>query len=167
LDGLKHLEKAGAEFLAIACNTVHMYYPRLASAVSVPLLNIVELAVAEIPRSSRRVALLAARPTADSGFFQEAMRAAGQEVVELDWQNTVDSLLSAVRDTTDPEVFAMHWGKLLPRARVADVNAVLVACLDLSAILRFAPVELPLVDAANCLARAAVRKWLVGRSADR
>src|SRR5689334_8675314 len=45
LAGLKHLESAGVDFLAIACNTVHIYYPRLAAAVSVPLLNIVELAV--------------------------------------------------------------------------------------------------------------------------
>jgi aspartate racemase len=42
LDGLKHLESAGVDFLAIACNTVHMYYPRLAASVAVPLLNTVQ-----------------------------------------------------------------------------------------------------------------------------
>lgn len=163
LDGLKHLESAGVDFLAIACNTVHIYYPRLAAAVSVPLLNIVELAVQAVPESARAIALVAARPTADSGLFQNALRAAGREVVELDWQSGVDAMLSAVRETTDPEVFRQLWAALLEKARAAGADTVLVACLDLSGVVRFAATRLAIVDAADCLARAVVQQWLALR----
>ena len=84
LEGLKQLEYAGADFLAIACNTVHIYYPRLASAVSVPLLNIVELAVQAVPALTEMVGLVAARPTIDAGIFQEALRNAGHKVIDVD-----------------------------------------------------------------------------------
>lgn len=163
LDGLKHLESAGVDFLAIACNTVHIYYPRLAAAVSVPLLNIVDLAVQAVPESARAIALVAARPTADSGLFQNALRAAGHELVELDWQSGVDAMLSAVRETTDPEVFRQLWAALLEKARGAGADAVLVACLDLSAVVRHAATDLTIVDAADCLARAVVQQWLALR----
>jgi aspartate racemase len=159
LDGLKHLESAGADFLAIACNTVHIYYPRLAASVSVPLLNIVELAVAAVPKSARAVALVAARPTVDAGMFQSALKAAGHEVIDLGWQSSVDAMLSAVRETTDPEAFRRLWAPLLEQARDAGVETVLVACLDLSGVVRFATTPLTIVDAANCLARAVVEQW--------
>lgn len=164
LDGLKSLEAAGVDFLAIACNTVHIYYPRLAAAVSVPLLNIVELAVQAVPASSRGVALVAARPTVESGIFQEALQAAGHQVVDLDWQGSVDAMLSAIRETTDPEAFRRLWAPLLESARVAGVDTVLIACLDLSGVVRFVETPLRVVDAANCLARAVVEQWLVRRN---
>lgn len=164
LDGLKHLESAGVDFLAIACNTVHIYYPRLAAAVSVPLLNIVDLAVQAVPVSSRAVALVAARPTVESGIFQEALQTAGHQVIDLDWQDRVDVMLSAVRETTDPETFRRLWAPLLEKARNAGVEVVLVACLDLSAVVRFAETPLRIVDAADCLARAVVEQWLARRA---
>lgn len=160
LSGLKHLESAGVDFLAIACNTVHIYYPRLAASVSVPLLNIVELAVQAVPASAGSVALVAARPTAKSNLFQGALRAAGHQVVELGWQDQIDALLTAVRETTDPLVFRRLWAPVFEKAQAAGVGAVLVACLDLSGVVRHAETELPVVDAADCLARAVVRQWL-------
>lgn len=163
LAGLKRLESAGVDFLAIACNTVHLYYPRLAAAVSAPLLNIVELAVQAVPAAAGSVALVAARPTAESGLFQDALRAAGHRVVDLDWQGQVDGLLAAVRESTDPDLFRRLWAPILDQARTAEIGAVLVACLDLSAIVRHAGTDLPIVDAADALARAAVQRWLALR----
>lgn len=163
IDGLKTLESAGADFLAIACNTVHIYYPRLAASVSVPVLNIVELAAQAVPASAGRVALVAARPTVESGIYQTALLAAGHPVAELDWQSDIDTMLGAVRESTDPEIFRRLWAPILAKAKAADVSTVLVACLDLSGVVRFAETKLPIVDAANCLARETVRRWMAGR----
>jgi len=160
ISGLKRLESAHVDFIAIACNTVHIYYANLARSVSVPLLNIVELAVDALPLECKRVALVAARPTSDAGIFQSAIAIAGREVVDLDWQAHVDSMLSCVRVTTEPTVFAQLWRPILSKAAAAQVDALLVACLDLSGIVRFAPGGgVPVVDAAQCLARALVQRW--------
>ena len=159
-DGLQHLESAGADFLAIACNTAHIYFQRLAAAVSVPLLNIIHLAVNAVPPSSNGIALVAARATAESGIFQDALAAAGHRVLDLTWQNDVDKLLSAVRETTDPEVFQRLWAAVLDKAQTSGADTVLVACLDLSGIVRYAQTPLLIVDAAVCLARATVEMWL-------
>ena len=163
LDGLKTLESAGVDFLAIACNTVHIYHPRLAASVSVPLLNIVELAVQAVPAGAGMIALIAARPTAESSLFQDALRAAGHRVIDPGWQSDIDAMLTAVRETTDPAIFRRLWASLLAKARAGGAGAVLVACLDLSGVMRFAETELPIVDAADCLARGIVQRWMSGR----
>lgn len=162
-EGLQHLESTGADFLAIACNTAHIYYPQLAKAVNVPLLNMVELAVAAFPPGIRRVALIAARPTAESGIYQKQLNNSGFEVVEIDWQVQIDHLLGATRTSTDPVLFTRLWDELLEQARVAGVDTVLIACLDLSGILVHASTKLQLVDAAQCLAAEIVRQWLAMR----
>jgi len=160
LEGLLHLQSAGADFLAIACNTVHIYYPRLAAAVTVPLLNIVELAVAAIPRSKQNVAVVAARPTIASGIFQSALEAANFNLIDPNWQADVDAMLSAVREATDPEKFKRLWESLLTKAQGSGADAVLLACLDLSGIVCFASTQLVIIDAANCLAISVVETWL-------
>jgi aspartate racemase len=165
VDGLQHLERAGADFLAIACNTAHIYYPNLAAAVGVELLNIVDLAVRAIPALARKLALVAARPTVEAGIFQNALRERGHLVCDLGWQDDVDRLLAATRDTTEPAVYTSLWASLTDRALAAEVDTMLVACLDLSGILLHAKGPLPIIDAARCLAEEIVREWLTRRDA--
>lgn len=160
VEGLRRLEAANVGFIAIACNTVHIYYPSLARSVSVPLLNIVELAVDALPAGVKRVALVAARPTSEAGIFQSALAAAGHEVIDLDWQAHVDTMLSAVRETTDPAAFSRLWQPVVEKAAAARIDVLLVACLDLSGVVRFAAGgSHQTIDAANCLARALVQRW--------
>lgn len=158
--GLHTLEAAGADFLAIACNTVHIYYPRLAAAVRMPLLNIVEFAIRAVPVSARAIALVAARPTTQSRLFQDALSVAGYTALEVSWQDETDALLTAVRGPTNPEQLRTLWAAVLDKAMVAGSDTILLACLDLSAVLRHAESPLPVVDAAACLARAIVEHWL-------
>ncbi len=159
-DGLQHLERCGAAFLAIACNTAHIYHPGLASSMRVPLLNMVELAVAALPAEAQTVALIAARPTAESGIYEAAIRTRGLDVAAIDWQLEIDHLLGATRESHDPALFARMWAGLFDRAKAAGADTILVACLDLSGILPHAETTMRVVDASQCLAREIVAEWL-------
>lgn len=162
-DGLHDLERTGAAFLAIACNTAHIYYPTLAASVGVPLLNMVDLATEAVPPHVHKIALIAARPTTDSGIYQAALHKRSITVVEIDWQTQIDHLLGAIRTSRDPSLFAKLWDNLFTQAHMAGAEAVLVACLDLSGIIVHASPTLPLLDAAQTLAAAIVRQWLTLR----
>lgn len=160
-EGLQDLERTGVDFLAIACNTAHIYYPELAQCVKVPLLNMVELAVAAIPESASRVALIAARPTIESGIYQDGLRKRRLIVIDPDWQSQVDHLLGTTRTSTDPSLFARLWSELMERAEAAGADTIVVACLDLSAILVHAATRARIIDAARCLAQEIVKQWLL------
>lgn len=160
-EGLQDLERTGADFLAIACNTAHIYYPRLAASVSVPVLNMVDLTLAAVPETARKLALIAARPTVETGVYQEGELGRRFEWADPDWQADVDHLLGATRTSTDPALFANSWRGLMERARAAGADTAVVACLELSAILVHAPAGLEIVDASECLAREIVKQWLI------
>lgn len=160
IDGLQHLERTGADFLAVACNTAHIYYPQLAAAVSIPLLNMVDLTIASIPDSARKLALIAARPTTESGIYQAAIRNRGFEWVDIGWQPQIDNLLGIIRTSTDPALFASLWDEIIGRIQMTGADTIIVACLDLSGILVHASTELQIIDASQCLAHAIVQQWL-------
>jgi aspartate racemase len=62
--GLRKLEDSGVAFIAMPCNSAHIYYEQLAASMRVPLLNMVDLALGRLPPALATVALLATRPTA-------------------------------------------------------------------------------------------------------
>jgi aspartate racemase len=162
-DGLRRLEDTGAAFLAMACNTAHIYHPALAAGLRVPLLDMVELAVAALPREARRVAVVAARPTTEAGLYQRRLAARGLEVAEGGWQDDVERMLAATRTSREPVVFTTFWTALLAKLQAQGADTVLVACLDLSGVLTHAVTTLRVVDAAQSLAEEIVAQWLVRR----
>lgn len=163
--GLLDLERSGADFLAIACNTAHVYFPRLAATVTRPLLDMVALTVEAVPATAGTVGLIAARPTVEAQIYQKALAERGFAVAPVGWQDEVDHLLGMTRSAADGEEFAQHWRALGSLLREAGADTAVIACLDLSAILPHAPADLQIVDAAQCLAGGIVRRWLQLRDA--
>lgn len=47
--GLRDLESTGVPFIAMPCNSAHLYFLRLKAAVSAPLLDMVALSAAALP----------------------------------------------------------------------------------------------------------------------
>lgn len=160
IEGLRDLECAGCGVVGMACNSVHEYYPDLSASIGTPLLNIVDLALDALPSSARRIAFAASRPLARSQLYQNAARAKGFEVIDPDWQGEIDTLQDLVKVKTPEVLFAEAWSALfdrLPSER--PVDCVVIACLDLSGVFRFADPPVPALDSAVQLADALVRRW--------
>ncbi|MFE9561187.1 aspartate/glutamate racemase family protein [Streptomyces sp. NPDC006487] len=80
--GARRLEAAGADLLAIACNTMHRVADAVRAAGSLPLIDIVEVtAEAARGRGITRAAVLGTRFTAEGGQFARALTARGIEPV--------------------------------------------------------------------------------------
>ncbi len=80
----ERLVEAGAEFLAMPCNTAHHWYEPLSEAVPVPILHMLNLAAAESrarwPRA-RVYGLLATTGTVESGLYQRAFAAHDLDII--------------------------------------------------------------------------------------
>lgn len=69
-EGLRKLEKAGADFVAIPCNTVISFLSEIKCCVSIPIVNIVEETLLEIEKTKlKKVGLLATELTTKSGLY--------------------------------------------------------------------------------------------------
>ncbi len=84
LRSFRRLEQAGADFLAVTCNTAHAFLPSIAKDIPLPLVHIV-LETADFVLSAhpsvKRVGLLATTGTCRSGIFGKAFAQRGVELV--------------------------------------------------------------------------------------
>jgi aspartate racemase len=80
-DGVERLTKAGAQVIAIACNSAHVYIHRI-PCFDVELLNIVECTVARAKHLQvTEVGLLAASATVSSGIYSNILQENGIRTV--------------------------------------------------------------------------------------
>jgi aspartate racemase len=79
----RNLQRAGADALAMPCNTAHHYAEQIQAAVSIPLLHMVKLTVARIAAASSaaRVGLLASTALLRVGVYAHEFAAQGLEGV--------------------------------------------------------------------------------------
>jgi len=117
------LERAGADLIAIPCNSAHAYLPAIRSAVAIPVLDImheVAAAVATFTPRPRAVGLLATPGTIRAGLYHRALAAHDIGVVDCSEEEERD-VLGAIK--------AVKGGDLGPRVRqrAGEVAAALIA----------------------------------------
>src|SRR5476651_189253 len=118
-----NLQRAGAEALAIPCNTAHAYAHSIRRAVSIPLLDMVSLTVDQIALSRRtaRVGLLASTAIHSTELYAKAFAAQGIETGPAARQEEIMALIRAVkRGETGTEVQAALGRIALEMAGEAD-----------------------------------------------
>ncbi len=157
--GLQKLERSGASFIAMPCNSAHVYFEELRESTRVPLLNIVRETLNEIPRQTS-VTLFATPTTFDSGVYQKGIISAGcQFAFDDSWQPRINHTIAAIKGG-DLKAAMDAWQMLMTDARHRRVETIVVACTDLNIVAHSHPVSVPLVDSSKALAKAVVREYL-------
>ena len=79
---IKILESAGVDFAAIASNTPHIVFDKLAERVKIPLISIVEETCKVIKiKKIKRVGLFGTKSTMTSGFYKRVAEVFGIEII--------------------------------------------------------------------------------------
>lgn len=92
----KKLQEAGADLIAIPCNTASHFYDEVAKAVDIPVLNIVSETVSFAKRKgTRKVGVMATTGTLESGLYKEILPLEGIDYVlpSPDGQKIIMSLI--------------------------------------------------------------------------
>jgi len=159
------LEKAGAEVIAIPCNSAHAYLAAIRHGVRVPVLDIMEevaAAVAALTPRPGAVGLLATPGTVRARLYHRALATRGIAVIEPTAVE-VEDVHAAIK-----AVKAGDLGQAV-RARLRDVAAALIrrgaaaivlGCTELPLVMGSQDVSVPLLDGAEVLAAAVVREAL-------
>ena len=131
----RRLEGAGAEALAMPCNTAHHFAPAIAAAVAVPFLDMVALSVAHARRRAGpdgRIGVIASPALRRIGLFDGRLAQAGLTAVYPDDEA---ALLDAIRrikaggvDAGSRDAFRRASAQLL----AAGVATQMIACTEFS-----------------------------------
>lgn len=161
------LQRAGAEALLIATNTMHLVAGEIERAAGLPVLHIVD-ATGEALRAAgvTRAGLLATRFTMEQGFYRDRMRERfGIELITPDeaGREEVHRLIyeELCRGRFEPgsrEVLREQVAQLAARG----AQAAILGCTELGLLLPAASAAaVPLFDSTDLQARAAV-EWMLG-----
>lgn len=158
----QNLERAGADFIVIPCNTAHFFYDAVCRAVNIPVLHImneVAASAGEIVPGLRKVGVLATAATVQSRLYHDAFERVGVTVIGPDERG---------QDVVNRAIYGVKAGRMGPdvtRELVAvasalvagGAQAIVLGCTELPFVLHDQDLTVPLLDSNLILASAAVR----------
>jgi len=153
----QRLETAGAELLAMPCNTAHAYIDILRSAVSIPVLDMIEETVRRLDVPC--VGLLSTTATIQVGIYEGACQRRGIQLLAPEGadQETVVRAIEAVKASRDLTEVTAAVRRVVDRLSVKGARAVIAGCTEIS-LLDGASMPLPWIDALDCLVEATLRE---------
>ena len=156
LESAKKLEQMGADCIIMPCNTAHYYYDQLASAVSVPFLNLIDEAARALPPGSHP-GLLATSATAKTGLYTRAVQKYGFDLIlpDDDYQLLYMAAITDVKAGRVPDKGSFEL--LLDHLRKKGTDIFILGCTEIPLAFQWLDIHDPAIDATEALAKAAIR----------
>ena len=156
------LERAGADFVVMACNTAHAFEKDIRAVLTRPFVSLIDETVSEVKRlypDARRVGVLATEGSRNANIFGPAFARHNIEVLQLDTsaQTQFMKLLYRIKagDRNAEVRDAMrHLGEQLV---TMGADVLVAGCTEVPMVLEKGENSRPLVDSTDVLAQRCVR----------
>jgi len=159
----QNLEKAGANFIVIPCNTAHYFIPAIEKSIQIPVLNMIEETLKDIKEKSpyiKKIGLLATMGICKTGLYDQYFKKyniAGispggksiAKIMEAIYAVKADKLSRNIKES-----MLKIAGDLINNG----AEAIIAGCTEIPLILKQKDIPVPLIDPTNILAKAAVKK---------
>jgi aspartate racemase len=158
-DVARRLEGAGADFLVLCTNTMHLVAPMIEAAVGIPLLHIADPTAAAVQSSGvATVGLLATRFTMEKEFYRARLEQAGLRVLTPDERDRevvhrviYDELcVGRIEDGS-----RVAYRKVIARLVAAGAEGIILGCTEIGLLVHAEDAPVPLFDTTALHARAA------------
>ena len=159
----RNLEKAGADFIIIPCNTAHYFLLLIQESVKVPILNMIEKTAKETQKkipSIIKVGLLASIGTYKTEIYHQQFKKFNIEVIspeEKDKEEVMKAIYE-VKAGNLSEGIKRNIIKIAQKLIDKGAEAIIAGCTEIPLILKEEDVVVPLIDPTQVLAKAAVQK---------
>lgn len=153
------LENAGAQALAMPCNTAHLYAPAITQAVGIPLFHMPALACAQVAKglaSGDIVGILASPATNSTGLFSDLLAKDGIRTVFPEDETDILASIRRIKKQgpvdTDIALLEQETSKLVQ----AGAARIIVGCSEFSLLSTKLQAPVPIVDTLDVLADAII-----------
>lgn len=158
----RRLELAGADFLAMPCNTAHHYYREIADTVSIPVLSMIELSIGRLLSSNsqiQRVGILASPAVYRTRAMEPGLAATGIESIHPsgEKQQKILEVIKTVKRGRAEMAQRSDCEAAIQEMRESGAEAVMIACSELSLLDLGRTAEVPVMDTLQVLAEAVVK----------
>lgn len=159
----QNLEKAGADFIVIPCNTAHYFLSSIQESVNIPVLNMIEETAKETKKripQIKKVGLLASIGVYKSEIYHQHFKKFNIEVIspEEKGKEEVMKVIYAVKAGDLSDEIKKDILKITQKLIDKGAEAIIAGCTEIPLILKEGDVSVPLIDPTQILARIAVQK---------
>ena len=159
-EAAQRLEAAGADFIVIATNTMHLVFDEVQTSVNVPMLSLLDaVGKAILARGMKTVGLLGTEFTMEKSFYQDALARRGVTVLipdadDREYVNSViyDELVAGQIRAESQAGFVAIIKKLAERG----AEGVILGCTEIPLLVNQADAGIPLFDTMAIHAEAAL-----------
>lgn len=166
IKGLRVLEKAGAELVAIPCLTAHFYLPELRKKTRLKLISLLEETAVFIKSNFpqiKKAGLLATEGTIATGIFQKALARKRIEVL-IPSPLGQKKIMEAIYGKKGIKAGFTGSGPVRLLSSVADelqqkrAEVIIAGCTEIPLALKQKNIDVPLIDPLIIAARALIKK---------
>ncbi len=164
-EGVQRLEKSGASFIAIPCNTVHYYYNEMQKAVSIPIIHMIKETVIEVKNNYpgvKKIGLLATSGTIKTQLYNNELKANGFEVIvpedsieEENVMKAVWGIKSGVEQQINEDLLAFAGQHLIDNG----AELIILGCTEIPLAFNPDRSTVPVVNATKVLAQRAIEMY--------
>ena len=155
------LERAGAEFLVMVCNTAHAYEQDIREATAIPFISILSESVNASLRLNpqlKRAGLMAATGCVGARLYQTRFEATGVDCVVPNSaeQATLMQLIYRIKSGDHAPDIADQMRQLANTLIERGAEIILAACTEIPLALKQNDIEKPLLDCTDVLVDATI-----------
>ncbi len=167
LRAARGLERAGAEFLIIPCNTAHNFIDEVREQVGVPILNMIELAATSAGSQHKglsKAGLIATDGTLKSGIYERFFEQQGVRILAPSQGQQALVMEAIYRHIKTGDLDGGRRMLLEVSGHLIEGGAQLVVCgcTEVSLVLKDGDLPVPVLDPVQNLAETAV-KFALGK----
>lgn len=155
------IEKAGADFLLLCCNTLHKVAPTIEKSISIPFLHIADGAGERFQKSGiKKIGLLGTQFTMEEGFYSDRlMNKFGLQVItpSLTERETIDKIIynELCVGIINPGSKALLKNTIHSMIQ-SGAEGILLACTELGILIKPEDVPITMLDTTILHAKTAV-----------
>ena len=155
-DAAKKLESAGADFIVIACNTVHKKAEFIQSQIKIPLLHIADATADAVKNAGiKKVALLGTKYTMEADFYSKRLDIMIPNEVDKDLvNNVIYNELCVGKISPDSRKKLVE---IIERLAGKGAEGVILGCTELQLLVKPDDVKIPLFDTTRIHSEAAAK----------
>lgn len=163
VEGAKILEKSGADFGILPCNTLHKFMGEICKAARIPFLSILEETASVLEdKKVKRVGILATETTIESKIYESVLREVGINILypSQSEQNVVKSVIIELLSETESNLQKEKLETVCNALSKRGAETVLLACTDLQLIASDIKTSAEIIDTTEILVNAAIREMV-------
>ena len=159
----QNLEKAGANFIIMPCNTAHYFISGIQQNVNIPILNMIEESanyVKNIFPSFKKVGLFASKGTYKTKLYNSFFNAKNIDILipTPPEQEKIMDLIYMFKSGIFSKEMKSQIIKISEEQIKKGIQAIITGCTEIPLILKSEDVKIPVIDPTNILAKRAVEE---------